>query len=135
MVTHNSLSKFCLHCLLTLDLSFLLYVGAGIPTYHSTAHSFISLSPFPQLPLSPPPSLFIFLTLLKKRNIFILCKEIQKGSGAKSYMTKYLRISMYDFAHTRSLLNFLIYEENCLSFLTVRYLYLPPFRSKAKIFA
>jgi hypothetical protein len=44
-------------------------------------------------------------TVLKKENKFI--KEIQRGSGAKSYMTKYLSISsnirklflISDFAH------------------------------------
>jgi hypothetical protein len=57
--------------------------------------------------------------------IFLINKEIQKGSGAKSYMRKdfllyeemrkYLVISEEAVSHIR-LLNFLIYEENCLIF-------------------
>jgi hypothetical protein len=39
---------------------------------------------------------FISVTLIKKENkIFLIYKEIQKGSVAKSYMIKYLRISSY----------------------------------------
>jgi hypothetical protein len=69
-----------------------------------------------------------YSTLLKKiiKN-FLISKEIQKGLGAKtfmtngllsSYMTNYLRISSYILGSlcTRSLLNILIYEENFLLF-------------------
>ncbi len=69
----------------------------------------------------------------KKENpIFLICKEIQNGAVAKSYMTnglliymvKYLRISsyirkpflIYDFATVCSTLNFLIFEENFIFF-------------------
>ncbi len=41
------------------------------------------------------PMPYSYSALKKKKKIFLIYKEIQKGSGAKSYMTKYLRISTY----------------------------------------
>ncbi len=38
---------------------------------------------------------FITRTDKKEKKIFLIYKEIHTGSGAKSYMTKYLRISSY----------------------------------------
>ncbi len=69
-------------------------------------------------------------TVKKEKTNFLVYKEIQEiqmGSGAKSYMTKgfltyeemrkYERtLVKYDLICTRSLLNFLIYEENFLFF-------------------
>jgi hypothetical protein len=61
----------------------------------------------------------------KEKWIFLIYEEIQKGSVAKSYMTKYFRISsyffwkpflIYDFACNHSHLNFLLYEENFVFF-------------------
>jgi len=98
-VIHHSLSKFCLHFLLTLDLSFLRLVQEYLHIILLYIH-LISLSPLPQLSPAISASLSLHLPhTVKKRNIFILCKEIQKGSVAKSYMTKYLRISSYMTLH------------------------------------
>ncbi len=62
----------------------------------------------------------------KEHKIFLICKEIQMGSGAKSYMRKgfqtyeemrkYLTIYEDAVSHIWSLLNFLIYEENYIFF-------------------
>jgi hypothetical protein len=66
-------------------------------------------------------------TLIKKKTEFsLIYKEIQKGAVAKSYMTKYLRIhhifrgsSSHIWLCNRSHLNFLIYEDNFILFLSV----------------
>jgi hypothetical protein len=69
-------------------------------------------------------------TDIKENKIFLIYKEIQKGSVAQSYMTngllmvKYLCISSYIrdpfliYVCNRSHLNFLTYEENFLFFFT-----------------
>ncbi len=77
--------------------------------------------------------LFFFLVVVtdkKENEIFLIYMEIQKGSGAKSYMTNGLLIYGEKFAHffiywealphiwicTRSHLNFLTYEKNLVFF-------------------
>jgi hypothetical protein len=66
----------------------------------------------------------------KEKKIFLIYKEIQMGSVAKSYMRKGFLIyeemrkylTIYDEAvsnRNRSLLKFLIYEENFIFFISV----------------
>ncbi len=73
----------------------------NLHTSMSQNHILCILSPLPpsphplppnHLPLPPPP---LGRTYKKIKQIFLVYKEIQRGSGAKSYMTKYWRISSY----------------------------------------
>jgi hypothetical protein len=94
------------------------------------------------LPLSPPPSLFIFLTLLKMKKTISSYVRKFRSDRVRSHIwlrPPHIWLNICAFPHIwlciLSHLNFLIYAENFLSFLTVHHLYLTPFRSKGKIFA
>jgi hypothetical protein len=96
VVIHHSLSKFCLHCLLTIDLSFLRLVQEYLHIILLYIH-LISLSSLPQLSLAISaflslPHLHLPHTVKKEKNICLIQKENQKGSGAQSYMTNGLLI-------------------------------------------